>query len=378
MYQISPVAVLALIAVAMCWALAVVLYRVGTPGSVARKLSLLLVAEGVALVSTGYIDLLFTESMLSSSWYAGWWEIEATIHTLGDVAMLALYPSFLALALRTKLTNPLASRRAGLVLGALAAALFFAVPFTPLEVGASALYFLLASLFIFALVASIHAWYTATGAARARARAFAIAFGIRDICWCFVYGYAIVMIFRGEYSVVDSDATSFIYVVYALGTLFAVPLIAYGILRTQLFDIDLRIRWTIKQSTLAAVFVTIVYLVSEGAEQLLSAELGTFAGLLASAVVVFFLAPLQRFAERVASVAMPNTRNTPEYAAFRKLQVYEAALAEAMEGGGISAKERALLNRLRDSLGISQVDAEAMEGDMQVPGLDQAVPQFPG
>lgn len=378
MYQISPVAVLAFIAVAMCWALAVVLYRVGTPGSVARKLSLLLVAEGVALVSTGYIDLLFTESMLSSSWYAGWWEIEATIHTLGDVAMLALYPSFLALALRTKLTNPLASKPAGLVVGALAAVLFFAVPFTPLEVGASALYFLLASLFIFALVASIHAWHTATGAARARARAFAIAFGIRDICWCFVYGYAIVMIFRGEYSVVDSDATSFIYVVYALGTLFAVPLIAYGILRTQLFDIDLRIRWTIKQSTLAAVFVTIVYLVSEGAEQLLSAELGTFAGLLASAVVVFFLAPLQRFAERVASVAMPNTRNTPEYAAFRKLQVYEAALAEAMEGGGISAKERALLNRLRDSLGISEVDAEAMERDMQAPGLDQAVPQFPG
>jgi len=372
MYQISPVAVLALIAVAMCWALAVVLYRVGTPGSVARKLSLLLVAEGVALVSTGYIDLLFTESMLSSSWYPGWWDVEATIHTFGDVAMLALYPSFLALALRTKLTNPFAGKTARLVVSGLAVALFFAVPFTPLEVGASSLYFLLASLFIFALVASIHAWYTATGVARARARAFAIAFGIRDICWCFVYGYAIVMIFRGEYSVVDSDATSFIYVIYALGTLFAVPLIAYGILRTQLFDIDLRIRWTIKQSTLAAVFVTIVYLVSEGAEQLLSSELGTFAGLLASAVVVFFLAPLQRFAERVASVAMPNTRNTPEYAAFRKLQVYEAALAEAMEGGGISAKERALLNRLRDSLGISEADSETMEHDMLAPAQNQA------
>lgn len=372
MYQISPVAVLALIAVAMCWALAVVLYRVGTAGSVARKLSLLLVAEGVALVSTGYIDLLFTEAMLTSSWYQGWWDVEAAVHTFGDVAMLALYPSFLALALRTKLTNPFASKTARLVVSGLAVALFFAVPFTPLEVGASSLYFLLASLFIFALVASIHAWYTATGVARARARAFAIAFGIRDICWCFVYGYAIVMIFRGEYSVVDSDATSFIYVVYALGTLFAVPLIAYGILRTQLFDIDLRIRWTIKQSTLAAVFVTIVYLVSEGAEQLLSSELGSFAGLLASAVVVFFLAPLQRFAERVASVAMPNTRNTPEYAAFRKLQVYEAALSEALEGGGISAKERALLNRLRDSLGILEADAQIMEHDMLAPAQNQA------
>ncbi len=47
-----------------------------------------------------------------------------------------------------------------------------------------------------------------------------------------------------------------------------------------------------------------------------------------AAIVVFFLAPLQCFAERVASVAMPNTQNTPEYAAFRKLQVYSFKGAE--------------------------------------------------
>ena len=50
---------------------------------------------------------------------------------------------------------------------------------------------------------------------------------------------------------------------FALGTLLAVPLIAYGILRAHLFDIDLRIRWTIKQSTVAAVFVAVFYLVAE-------------------------------------------------------------------------------------------------------------------
>ena len=167
------------------------------------------------------------------------------------------------------------------------------------------------------------------------------------------------------YEVVDPNASAPIYYVYALGTLFAVPLIAYGILRTQLFDIDLRIRWTIKQSTLAAAFVAIMFLLSEGADRLLSAELGNFAGLLAAALVVFFLAPLQRFAERVASAAMPNTQNTPEYAAFRKMQVYEEAVAEAHYEGGISHKERALLVRLRDSLGISASDAEAIEGELQ-------------
>jgi hypothetical protein len=112
------------------------------------------------------------------------------------------------------------------------------------------------------------------------------------------------------------------------------------------------------------VFVASVYLISEGADRFLSSELGNIAGLLASALVVFFLAPLQRFAERVASVAMPNTENTPEYAAYRKLQVYEAAVAEARQEGGISDKERSLLNRLRDTLEISPTDAESLERDL--------------
>ena len=119
--------------------------------------------------------------------------------------------------------------------------------------------------------------------------------------------------------------------------------------------------------------MTFIFLVSEGADRFLSAELGSFAGLLAAAVIVFFLTPLQRFAESVAGAAMPNTRNTPEYVAHRKMQVYEAALAEAQQEGGISTKERVLLNRLRDSLGISSADAEALERELQEGSVSESV-----
>ena len=146
-----------------------------------------------------------------------------------------------------------------------------------------------------------------------------LAFGFRDICWAFVYGGALWMIWFGQYHVVD----------------------------------------------LAAAIVAIIFILSESADRFLSSELGDGIGLLAAALVVFFLAPLQRFAERVAAVAMPNTQNTPEYAAFRKMQVYEAAVTEAKQEGGISQKERALLVRLRESLGISETDAEAIETDSQ-------------
>ncbi len=367
MFQLDYTGLLAILACVMCWSLAVVLFRVGTTGSVARLLSVLLFVEGLTMVSTGYLDLFLTPATQELSWYAAWLQFETVIHTFGDCAMVALYPPFLAVAIQTKLTRPFGTPKMRTVLALVAVALFFAVLLSPIEYGGQLLYFLMCAVFGFALLASLHAWYVASGEGRARAQVFAIAFGFRDICWGFVYGSAILSIWNQTYLVVDPEAAGPIYILYALGTLLAVPLIAYGILRAKLFDIDLRIRWTIKQSTLAGIFVALVYLVSEGAESFLSAELGSVAGLIASAFVVFFLAPLQRFSERVASVAMPNTENTPEYVAYRKMQVYEAAIVEAQEEGGITAKERALLNRLRDSLGISPADATSLEDGLLSP-----------
>jgi hypothetical protein len=365
MFQASGIGFYAVGAFAMCWALAVVLYRVSSRGSVARKLSLLLVVEGITLISTGYIDLFITPLGRQQPWYPTWLQAEVIVHTFGDCAMLALYPPFLAAALQTKLTRPFSNKRVQIAIYVASGVLFCLVLLTPLWFGAVLLYVMLALVFNFALIASIHAWRVANELTRARARAFTLAFGFRDLCWGIVYTTAIIWIFKGTYEVVDPAAVGPVYIIYATGTLFAVPLIAYGILRTHLFDIDLRIQWTIKQSTLAAAVVAIIFLISEGADRLLSQELGNFAGLLAAAVVVFFLAPLQRFAERVAGAAMPNTKNTPEYAAFRKMRVYEEALAEALQEGGVSEKERALLVRLRDTLGITESDADAIEAELQ-------------
>jgi hypothetical protein len=363
MIQFNSVSVLALVAVAMCWSLAVVLYRVGTTGSVARKLSLLLLVEGITLISTGYIDSMLAPELIETDFYPSWVLFEGIVHTVGDGLMLVLYPPFLAAALGIELTRPFESKSALAGLTAIATISILMVYFLPLPYGPVPLYLLLCALFGYALVASIQAWRASIGAARSRARSFALAFGIRDVCWFFVYGAAIWLITQDAYSIVDMNTTSPVYVIYALGTLLAVPLIAYGILRSQLFDIDLRIQWTIKQSTLAAIFVALVYLISEGADRFLSEELGNWAGLLASALVVFFLAPLQRFAERVASAAMPNTHNTPEYAAFRKMQVYESSVSDALIGG-VSEKERVLLNTLRDTLGISPADAMSLEKEL--------------
>ena len=374
MYNPTLIGILGLVAIAACWGLAVVLYRVGTPGSAARKLAVLLAVEGIVLVSAEFPEL---ASGLGESFWGSYFESHPMvlfylelIHHLSDAAMLALYPPFLAAALQTKLTQPFADTRVriGLAIGSFV--LVLAVLFSPSRIGTTLLYSVLTLLFVYALVASIHAWRTAKrGLDRERAGIFALAFGLRDLGWGLSYAISAWTMWTVADPYAKTDLVYLGKIVFALGTLLAVPLIAYGILRAHLFDIDLRIRWTIKQSTLATTVVTFVFLLSEGADRFLSAELGNYAGLLAAAVVVFFLAPLQRFAESVASKAMPNTKNTPEYAAHRKMQVYEAAVAEALPDGNISERERALLNSLRDSLDISSSDAEMLERELLAGGV---------
>jgi hypothetical protein len=379
MFYFNPMAFLELLAVLLCWALAVVLFRVKTGGSTARMLAWLLVVEGITLFTSG-IWFGFIKPEVGNLWFENPDQFplphkldaaNGIIHTIGDCLMLALYPSFLAAALNTKLTRPFGTKPMRIAAAVLAVLLFLVIAFASKDVGTITLFATLTILFGFALVAAIHAWYTAPeGAGRSRAGVFALAFGVRDLCWGFVYLSGIYRILIGIYGTgADPD---YVYSIYRLSTLVYVPILAYGILHNQLFDIDLKIRWAIKQSTFAALVIGIVFILSEGAEFIISAELGEAWGLVAAAVALLFIKPLQAFAERCVSILMPNIKNTPEYRDNRKLEVYEAAFEEAIREGGISAKERTLLNHLRDSLAISEADANAIERR-----LEQTLPASP-
>jgi hypothetical protein len=343
-----------------------VLYRVGTVGTVARKLAFLLVVEGFVLITAEFPEWVL---QLPGNFYESHGTLDfllGLIHHVGDGIMIILYPPFLALALNTNLTRPFASTPVRIGLAFATAVLVLAVVLTNSPIITMLLYATVSLVFIYALVASIHAWRTAyNGLARERAGIFAIAFGVRDLGWCLSYAISAWLMWNQSYPTEPTTAVMVLKIATALSTLLAVPLIAYGVLRSHLFDIDLRIRWTIKQSTLAAAIVVIMFVVSESTERLLSSGLGNVASFLVAAAVVFLFTPLQRFAERVAIAAMPNTHNTPEYAVFRKMQVYEAAVLEALVEGGISSKERSLLIHLRNSLGVSESDADAIELELQ-------------
>jgi hypothetical protein len=220
-------------------------------------------------------------------------------------------------------------------------------------------------IFICGFLLSWFAWHRARAElSRRRARAFSLAFGIRALVWGGLY---LLAAFASAHM---TPGTFFMLLqLYALTLLAYVLLVSYGVLTAQLFDIDLKVRWTVRQSTVAAAFVAVFFFVSEGVQTFLSVQLGNFLGVAAAALLVFFIAPLRRAADRVADFAVPGARSGSDYEAFRKLQVYHAALEGVYSDDQVTAKERLILQRLAGAMGIAAADAERLEQDMQRGGV---------
>lgn len=140
--------------------------------------------------------------------------------------------------------------------------------------------------------------------------------------------------------------------------------VAYAILSTRLFDIDLRIKWAINQGSLVAIFVAVFFAVGLFMQEWLTQSLGLLGGAVAAGALFLVLAPLRRFTAGIASRVMPNTVATPAYEAHRKVEIYREALRDTLEtGGSITASERRLLNRLRDQLGLDAPSIAALESE---------------
>jgi len=150
----------------------------------------------------------------------------------------------------------------------------------------------------------------------------------------------------------------------AVALLCYVALTAYGVASSSLLDIDLRVKWTLARGTVAAVFIAVFFVVSEGAQTFLSESLGPWIGLLATGALVLLLAPLQRAGERFADAALPSVQDTPEYRSFRTLQIYGEALSDALQDGQVSPVERVILRRLANSLDLDPAVAAELEAEV--------------
>lgn len=140
-------------------------------------------------------------------------------------------------------------------------------------------------------------------------------------------------------------------------------LLAYAILRTQLFEIDLKVKVAIRRSTVAAAFAGAFLIASEGLEAFVPFD-GVWLGVGAAIGIGVALRSIRRIAERVADRLLPGVAATPEYVDARKHEVFRATLAGAAGDGVITEKERHVLEVLRREFGISEAAAAAMEREV--------------
>ncbi len=355
----------------VAWSFALYVFVVSPRTRGARFLITMLVIDGLAVISSYdnsvYVDRLLIDSLGLVT--LPWW----SIHQASDWAMVAVYLAFIGMTLDSPLVRPLKQPiiHNVILFGGLAIALsMFILSREARELFRVPFYIVICVVLAWGFAAAIHSWYIATSEAkRARARAFTLAFGVRDVLWTFTFAMNAAhyygLVGTGTYEVPD-DASPFRFLVpffYELAVIIYVPLVAYGVLRVQLFDVDLRIKRTLRRSTVAAAFVATFFIVSELATTLLSNKLGAVLGVTVAGALVFFLDPIQRAAERLASTAMPNTHDTPEYETYRKLQVYESAVQAALEDGRISPRQRRVLDSMLESMGIDAKVAEQLEND---------------
>jgi amino acid transporter len=152
----------------------------------------------------------------------------------------------------------------------------------------------------------------------------------------------------------------FIALVFPVTYAYLMAAISYGILRHQLFDIELKLKFTLSRGAVAAMFLAVFFAVSLASSEFLVDRFDYVLGAAAAASLLIALQPLQRLGDRLADAAMPDVAATPEYMRTRKVAVYRAAF-EAVGPGGLTERERDMLAALADSLGLSFADVRTIE-----------------
>ncbi len=145
---------------------------------------------------------------------------------------------------------------------------------------------------------------------------------------------------------------------YGVMRLITVTVLAYAILQHQVLGMDVRARWTISKSTVAAAFIAVFFIASEAAQQFFGETLGsTYVGIAAAGALVFAMAPLQRVAEKLAAKAVPAATHVPvagpaSDAADRREKTFIDAVMFTLRDGHMSREEELHLARLAIDLGI--------------------------
>jgi hypothetical protein len=145
---------------------------------------------------------------------------------------------------------------------------------------------------------------------------------------------------------------------YGVSRVVGVAILSYAIVRHQLLGVDVKARFAISKSTVAAAFIAVFFVASELAQKLFDAQLGgAYVGIVAAGGLVFAMAPLHRAAERLALKAVPATGKAATDGVSANEDAFRDVVRRFGKDGVISPAEELTLARVATGLGLSPLRA---------------------
>ena len=160
-----------------------------------------------------------------------------------------------------------------------------------------------------------------------------------------------------------------------------VVLVAYAILKFQLFDIEVKVKRSVKYIMVTAVLIASLLFINELVETFLLESLFSgeiTASILTACMVGVLFIPVERLCRRGVNKLFPKVRESEEHYHFKKEEVYRATLEEAWVDGTLTEKEKMMLKSLREKLGLSEEEHNKIETEVKKGfKLDQETPSTP-
>ncbi|HEX2022706.1 MAG TPA: hypothetical protein VHH36_08325 [Candidatus Thermoplasmatota archaeon] len=138
-------------------------------------------------------------------------------------------------------------------------------------------------------------------------------------------------------------------------------MVVHALLRHRLFDLDVRVRWTISRGTLAFATLAAFFLAEQLVQAYVSDQFGFLAGLGAAAVLVLARKPVERAGDRLASFLLPDARPAEEMERQQRLDAYRAHAQDAWAEGALDRAARLRLDELGARLGLSLEECARLE-----------------
>lgn len=160
------------------------------------------------------------------------------------------------------------------------------------------------------------------------------------------------------------DLATFILAVWRL----LIPLLlAYALMRYQLFNIDIHLKAGVRRAIILGAFTVTFFLVSEAAESMAEGDRGPAVGIVAAGVLALGSRPIQSFASKASDKFMPDTKPIAQQTYAERLRFYLDQFLLIRHDGETTPKERQMLDRLAATLALPASAVREIEATSRMP-----------